>query len=139
LNLAVILARRQVPAAFKITIGSTIGFDQHVDAPVEILLDGHAVALGEVGVREDRYAVRVVRVLEPRHPAPAPGTLEVVLAERDDHDWLSDPIGPAKIIEFDKRQHDTVDLLRDGRLTARGYIQALGDRVGIKIVELVVT
>ena len=136
MKLTVILARRVVPAAFKIKIGRTIGFDQQVDAPVELRVEGHLVARGEVGVRDDRYGVQVTGRVEAKHPAPEAGALEVVLAEREID---ADEVARLDLVEFEKSQHDTVDVYRHGRLVARGYIMPLGDRVGVKIVELVVS
>lgn len=135
MRLTATLARRLVPPAFRVTIGGTIGFDTGVDAPVELRVDGHFVARGEVLVRDGRYGVRVLEHVAPLHPKSAPGTLEVVLAERP----VETPVLTAgDVIEFEARQHDPVAILRDGRLVARGYVTPLADRVGVKVVELVV-
>lgn len=139
MKLSVIIARRTVPPAFRLTIGGVVGFETSVDDPAEILVDGHALAWGEVAVRDGRYGVRVTQRLEGRHPAAGPGTLEVVLAEREGGPELIEAIAPGAIVEFDQRQHDTVELRRDGRPAARGYITPLADRVGIKVVELIIT
>lgn len=136
MKLSAVLARRVVPPSFRVTIGGTIGFETGVDAPVELRIDGHLVARGEVGVRDGRYAVRVLDHVAPMHPKPEAGTLEVVLAERD----VETPaLAAGDVVEFEQRQMDAVALTRDGRLVARGYITPLADRVGVKIVELVVT
>lgn len=138
MKLTAVLARREVPPAFKIKIGATVGFDHHVDAPVEIHVEGHLLARGEAVVVQERVSVRITERLEARHPSPSRGTLEVVLATREDGEAIVENIAPGFMIQFEKSQHDTVEVLRDGRLTARGYITVLGDRVGVKIVELVV-
>ena len=136
MRLTAVLARRVVPPSFRISIGGTIGFETSVDAPVELRIDGHLVARGEVGVRDGRYGARVLEYVAPLHPKPEAGTLEIILAERH----VETPVLTAgDIVEFEHRQHDPVDVLRDGRLVARGYITPLADRVGVKVVELVVS
>jgi flagellar motor switch protein FliN/FliY len=45
--------------------GSVIDLDRLAGEPVDILVNGRPIALGEVVVSQDRYAVRVVSVNSP--------------------------------------------------------------------------
>ncbi len=45
--------------------GSIVDLDRLAGEPVDILVNGHAIALGEIVVVNERYAVRVVSVNNP--------------------------------------------------------------------------
>lgn len=45
--------------------GSVIELDRLAGEPVDIMVNGHPIALGEIVVLNDRYAVRVVSVNNP--------------------------------------------------------------------------
>ena len=45
--------------------GSVVDLDRLAGEPVDILVNGHAIALGEIVVVNERYAVRVVSVNNP--------------------------------------------------------------------------
>ncbi len=45
--------------------GSVIDLDRLAGEPVDILVNGHPIALGEIVVVNERYAVRVVSVNNP--------------------------------------------------------------------------
>ena len=139
MKLTIILARRIVPPSFTIRIGSTIGFETAVDDPVEVHFEGHFIARGEVRVKDDQYGLRITERLEATHPSLTTGTLEVILAECPADEALLGKIAPEFVMELGTSQHDVVEVRRDGTPVARGYIKALGDRVGVKVTELIVS
>ena len=51
----------------KLGPGSVIGLDRAVTEPVELLVQGVPFARGEVVVIDDRFAIRIREILEPRH------------------------------------------------------------------------
>lgn len=52
--------------------GSVIDLERLAGEPVDVLVNGHPIALGEIVVFNDRYAVRVVSI---NSPAERAGTL----------------------------------------------------------------
>jgi flagellar motor switch protein FliN/FliY len=57
--------RMSVREALAMEPGTVVELDRSAGAPVDILLNGRRIALGEVVVVDQDYAVRVSRILEP--------------------------------------------------------------------------
>jgi flagellar motor switch protein FliN/FliY len=57
--------RVRIQDLLELAQGSVIDLDRLAGEPVDILVNGRPVALGEVVVSQDRYAVRVVSVNSP--------------------------------------------------------------------------
>jgi flagellar motor switch protein FliN/FliY len=45
--------------------GSVVELDRNVQAPVDLLLDGRVIALGDVVVVDGKYGLRITEVLSP--------------------------------------------------------------------------
>ena len=50
----------------KLTVGSVVQLDRMVSEPVELSVKGVLLARGEVVVVEDRFAVRIKEIVQPR-------------------------------------------------------------------------
>jgi flagellar motor switch protein FliN/FliY len=57
--------RMSVREALAMEPGTVVELDRSAGAPVDILLNGRRIALGEVVVVDQDYAVRISRILEP--------------------------------------------------------------------------
>src|SRR5207302_743315 len=53
----------------KLGLGSVVGLDRSVSEPVDLLVQGVPFARGEVVVIEDRFAIRIQEILDPKHTA----------------------------------------------------------------------
>lgn len=62
-------------------------------------------------------------------------SVELGQARRNLRDILA--MGPGSVMELDKHAGETVDLLVNGRLVARGEVVVIGEHYGIRITELV--
>jgi flagellar motor switch protein FliN/FliY len=52
----------------KLGLGSVVELDRSVSEPVDLLVQGVPFARGEVVVIEDRFAIRIQEILDPKHP-----------------------------------------------------------------------
>jgi flagellar motor switch protein FliN/FliY len=50
----------------KLGLGSVVGLDRAVSAPIDLLVQGVPFARGEVVVVEDRFAIRIQEILDPK-------------------------------------------------------------------------
>lgn len=64
-------------------------------------------------------------------------TVELGQSRRNIRDILS--MGPGSVMELDKHAGETVDILVNGRLVARGEVVVIGENYGVRITELVNT
>ncbi|MFZ5826790.1 MAG: flagellar motor switch protein FliN [Bacillota bacterium] len=64
-------------------------------------------------------------------------TVELGQARRNIRDILG--MGPGSVMELDKHAGETVDILVNGRLVARGEVVVIGENYGVRITELVNT
>lgn len=62
-------------------------------------------------------------------------TVELGQARRNIRDILS--MGAGSVMELDKHAGETVDILVNGRLVARGEVVVIGENYGVRITELV--
>lgn len=46
-------------------------------------------------------------------------------------------LGPGSVLELDKHAGETVDILVNGRLVARGEVVVIGENFGVRIAELI--
>ena len=67
LNVSLRFGQRQLPLrdVLELTSGSVIELDRQVDEPVELLLDGKVIALGEAVIVDGNYGLRVTEVPQP--------------------------------------------------------------------------
>ena len=52
----------------KLGLGSVVELERAVSEPVDLLVQGVPFARGEVVVVEDRFAIRIQEILDPKHP-----------------------------------------------------------------------
>ncbi len=57
--------RMRIQELLELCQGSVVDLDRLAGEPVDILVNGHPVALGEIVVVNERYAVRIVSVNNP--------------------------------------------------------------------------
>ncbi len=50
----------------KLGIGSVVGLDRSISEPIDLLVQGVPFARGEVVVIEDRFAIRIQEILDPK-------------------------------------------------------------------------
>ena len=50
----------------KLGLGSVVGLDRAVSEPIDLLVQGVPFARGEVIVIEDRFAIRIHEILDPK-------------------------------------------------------------------------
>lgn len=62
-------------------------------------------------------------------------TVELGETRRNIRDILD--MGPGSVMELDKHAGDSVDILVNGRLVARGEVVVIGENYGVRITELV--
>ena len=67
LNVSLRFGQRQLPLreVLELASGSVIELDRKVDEPVELLLDGKVIALGEAVIVDGNYGLRVTEVPQP--------------------------------------------------------------------------
>jgi flagellar motor switch protein FliN/FliY len=67
LNVSLRFGQRQLPLreVLELANGSVIELDRQVDEPVELLLDGKVIALGEAVIVDGNYGLRVTEVPQP--------------------------------------------------------------------------
>jgi flagellar motor switch protein FliN/FliY len=67
LNVSLRFGQRQLPLreVLELSSGSVIELDRQVDEPVELLLDGKVIALGEAVIVDGNYGLRVTEVPQP--------------------------------------------------------------------------
>jgi flagellar motor switch protein FliN/FliY len=67
LNVSLRFGRRQLPLheVLELTSGSVVDLDRQVDDPVELLLDGKVIALGEAVIVDGNYGLRVTQIPQP--------------------------------------------------------------------------
>jgi flagellar motor switch protein FliN len=53
----------------KLGLGSVVGLDRAVSEPIDLLVQGVPFARGEVVVIEDRFAIRIHEILDPKQNA----------------------------------------------------------------------
>lgn len=63
--------RMRIQELLELGQGSIIDLDRLAGEPVDILVNNHPIALGEIVVMNDRYAVRVVSINTPTERAEA--------------------------------------------------------------------
>jgi flagellar motor switch protein FliN/FliY len=51
----------------KLGLGSVVGLDRAITEPVDLLVQGVPFARGEVVVIDDRFAIRIKEILDPKH------------------------------------------------------------------------
>lgn len=85
------------------------GFDRPDDSPVPLL--------GPLGAVEVRLRVEV-------------GAARLTLAELA-------ALGPGATFELDRRSDERVDILINDRVVAKGEIVTIGDRFGVRLLEIV--
>src|SRR5437660_4677146 len=56
-----------IGAILKLGLGSVVELDRAVSEPVDLLVQGVPFARGEVVVIEDRFAIRIQEILDPKH------------------------------------------------------------------------
>jgi flagellar motor switch protein FliN/FliY len=71
LRVTVELGRTRMPIQDLLELGqgSVIDLERLAGEPVDVLVNGHPIALGEIVVFNDRYAVRVVSINTPAERA----------------------------------------------------------------------
>lgn len=69
--------RLRLKELLQVTSGSVVELDQDLSAEVEIRVNNHVIAYGEVVAVEGNYAVRIVRMAQPKNPG-----LRGILPER---------------------------------------------------------
>ena len=57
--------RMRIQELLELGQGSIVSLERLAGEPVDVIVNGHPVALGEIVVTNDRYAVRVVSVNNP--------------------------------------------------------------------------
>lgn len=57
--------RMELHEVLALSPGAVVELDRTIEAPVDLLLDGRVIALGEVVVVDGKYGLRVTEVLEP--------------------------------------------------------------------------
>ncbi|MFZ5814005.1 MAG: flagellar motor switch protein FliN [Bacillota bacterium] len=62
-------------------------------------------------------------------------TVELGQTRRNIRDILG--MGPGSVMELDKHAGESVDILVNGRLVARGEVVVIGENYGVRITELV--
>jgi len=67
LNVSLRFGQRQLPLreVLELASGSVIELDRQVDDPVELLLDGKVIALGEAVIVDGNYGLRVTEIPQP--------------------------------------------------------------------------
>jgi flagellar motor switch protein FliN/FliY len=67
LNVSLRFGQRQLPLheVLELTSGSVVELDREVDDPVELLLDGIVIALGEAVIVDGNYGLRVTEIPQP--------------------------------------------------------------------------
>ena len=67
LNVALRFGQRQLPLreVLDLTSGSVVELDCQVDEPIELLLDGKVIALGEAVIVDGNYGLRVTEIPQP--------------------------------------------------------------------------
>jgi flagellar motor switch protein FliN/FliY len=53
----------------KLGPGSVVSLDRGVSEPIDLLVQGVPFARGEVVVIEDRFAIRIFEIIDPKQPA----------------------------------------------------------------------
>jgi flagellar motor switch protein FliN/FliY len=56
-----------------LSAGVVVELDNTLQSPVDLLLDGHTIAQGEVVVVDGKYGLRVTNVVDPARVAGSPG------------------------------------------------------------------
>lgn len=62
-------------------------------------------------------------------------TVELGQTRRNIKDILA--MGPGSVMELDRHAGETVDILVNGRLVARGEVVVIGENYGVRITELI--
>jgi len=65
-------ARMRIQELLELGQGSIIDLERLAGEPVDILVNGRPLAMGEVVVSNDRYAVRVLSINSPEHADESP-------------------------------------------------------------------
>lgn len=61
--------KRSIGSILKLGVGSVVELDRAVSEPVDLLVQGTLLARGEVVVVEDRFAIRIKEIVDPRFGA----------------------------------------------------------------------
>jgi flagellar motor switch protein FliN/FliY len=57
----------KINEALSVTVGTIIQLDRAIDMPLDLLLNGHLVARGEVVVVDNEFGLRIVEILPELH------------------------------------------------------------------------
>jgi flagellar motor switch protein FliN/FliY len=65
------LGRTRLPLAniLKLGVGAVVELDRGISEPVDLLVQGTLLAKGEVVVVDDRFAIRIKQIVDPRYAA----------------------------------------------------------------------
>jgi flagellar motor switch protein FliN/FliY len=58
--------KRSIGSILKLGVGSVVELDRAVSEPVDLLVQGTLLARGEVVVVDDRFAIRIKEIVDPR-------------------------------------------------------------------------
>jgi flagellar motor switch protein FliN/FliY len=58
--------KRSIGSILKLGVGSVVDLDRNMGEPVDLLVQGTLVARGEVVVVEDRFAIRIKEIVDPK-------------------------------------------------------------------------
>jgi flagellar motor switch protein FliN/FliY len=61
--------KRSIGSILKLGVGSVVELDRAVNEPVDLLVQGTLLARGEVVVVDDRFAIRIKEIVDPRFGA----------------------------------------------------------------------
>jgi len=75
-TVAVELGRRRLPLAdvAKLGPGAIVELNRNVAEPVELVAQGVPIARGEVVVIDDRFAIRITEIIDPKRRSSGSGT-----------------------------------------------------------------
>jgi flagellar motor switch protein FliN/FliY len=71
LNVTLRFGQRQLPLreVLDLKSGAVVELDRHLDEPVELVLDGKVIALGEAVIIDGNYGMRITQVVQPFIPS----------------------------------------------------------------------
>ena len=58
--------KRSIGSILKLGVGSVVDLDRNMAEPVDLLVQGTLLARGEVVVVEDRFAIRIKEIVDPK-------------------------------------------------------------------------
>ena len=58
--------KRSIASILKLGVGAVVDLDRNMTEPVDLLVQGTLLARGEVVIVEDRFAVRIKEIVDPK-------------------------------------------------------------------------